>query len=182
MDRTINVPSGGVERTIAMLKLLALAEELLKLCDVAHQLDIPKSACHRILTSLIDNGWVWQSPESDCYALTMRMALVGQKQLARLQVSDLRQPILKALAGRTRELVRLTAVQKNEVGEAEEGLGAIAVAIRQGMVRRHHERCGAADTSHGRARGRDIAASGNGRERHGNRLVAERLFSAQMAA
>ncbi|MCZ7489094.1 IclR family transcriptional regulator [Rhizobium rhizogenes] len=80
---------------------------------VAHQLGIPKSACHRILTSLIENGWAWQSPESDCYALTMRMALVGQKQLARLQVSDLRQPILNVLAERTRELVRLTAVQNN---------------------------------------------------------------------
>ncbi|MCW0982274.1 IclR family transcriptional regulator [Agrobacterium sp. BT-220-3] len=113
MDRTINIPSGGVERTIAMLELLALAEEPLKLSDVAHQLDIPKSACHRILTSLIENGWAWQSPESDCYALTMRMALVGQKQLARLQVSDLRQPILNDLAERTRELVRLTAVQNN---------------------------------------------------------------------
>lgn len=43
----------------------------------------------------------------------MRMALVGQKQLARLQVSDLRQSILNALAERTRELVRLTAVRNN---------------------------------------------------------------------
>lgn len=35
MDRTINVPSGGVERTIAMLELLALAEEPLKLASPA---------------------------------------------------------------------------------------------------------------------------------------------------
>jgi IclR family acetate operon transcriptional repressor len=41
------------------------------------------------------------------------MALVGPKQLARLLASDLRQPILNAFAERTRELVRLTAVQNN---------------------------------------------------------------------
>lgn len=33
-------------------------------------------------------------------------------------------------------------------------------------------------TSQGRARGGDIAASGKGRKRHGDRLVVERLFSA----
>jgi IclR family acetate operon transcriptional repressor len=36
MDRTINVPSGGAKRTIAMLELLALGEEPLKLSDIAH--------------------------------------------------------------------------------------------------------------------------------------------------
>jgi DNA-binding IclR family transcriptional regulator len=115
MDKTSGSSSGGVDRTIAMLELLALAEEPLKLSDIAHRLDIPKSASHRILTSLLENGWARQSNESDCYALTIRMALIGQKQLDRLNVTDLKQPILNDLAERTRELVRLTAVQNNSL-------------------------------------------------------------------
>lgn len=115
MDKISGVSGGSVERTIAMLELLALAEEPLKLSDIAHRLAIPKSASHRILTSLMENGWVRQSNESDCYALTIRMALIGQKQLDRLEVTDLKQPILNDLAERTRELVRLTAVQNNSL-------------------------------------------------------------------
>ncbi|QRM53252.1 IclR family transcriptional regulator [Sinorhizobium sp. BG8] len=115
MDKMLSASGGSVERTIAMLELLALAEEPLKLSEIAHRLAIPKSASHRILTSLLENGWARQSNESDCYALTIRMALIGQKQLDRLEVTDLKQPILNDLAERTRELVRLTAVQNNSL-------------------------------------------------------------------
>ena len=115
MEKISTSSSGGVDRTIAMLELLALAEEPLKLSDIAHRLGIPKSACHRILASLMENGWATQSNESDCYAMTIRMALIGQKQLDRLEVKDLKQPILNDLAERTRELVRLTTVQNNSL-------------------------------------------------------------------
>ena len=104
-------PSGAVDRALATLELLAMAEEPIRLSDIAHKLAIPKSAAHRILTSLVENGWADQSAESECYSLTLHMALISQRQLARLDKSDLRQPILEELARRTKELVRLTAVR-----------------------------------------------------------------------
>lgn len=112
----IALPNGGnsIERVVGALEMLALAEQPLRLSDIAHQLAIPKSAVHRILTSLADRGWVEQS-QNETYALTLRMALLGQRLLSNLSVHDLRQPILDNLAARTRELVRLTAVQKDEL-------------------------------------------------------------------
>ncbi|MGN6769470.1 MAG: IclR family transcriptional regulator [Rhizobiaceae bacterium] len=106
---------GAVDRTIALLELMALAEEPFKLSDAAHRLGIPKSAAHRILTTLIDNDWARQNSESGCYSLTIRMALLGQRQLEHLKANDLRQPILDDLAGQTRELVRLTAARNHEL-------------------------------------------------------------------
>ena len=66
------------ERTVNVIEILALAEEPMRLSELAQRVGIPKSAVHRILTSLIDRGWVEQNPENDCYALTLRMALLGQ--------------------------------------------------------------------------------------------------------
>ena len=106
---------GAVDRTIALLELMALAEEPFKLSDAAHRLGIPKSAAHRILTTLIDNDWARQNSASGCYSLTIRMALLGQRQLEHLKANDLRQPILDDLAGQTRELVRLTAARNHEL-------------------------------------------------------------------
>jgi len=103
--------SGAVDRTLAIIEIMAMADQPLRLSDMAHHLDIPKSAAHRILGTLIDNGWARQHSETECYDLTLRMALLGQRQLRRLEAIDLKQPILDDLAQRTKELVRLTMVQ-----------------------------------------------------------------------
>jgi IclR family transcriptional regulator, acetate operon repressor len=103
------------ERTVNVIEVLALTEEPIRLSDLAQRVGIPKSGVHRILTSLMERGWVEQNQESDCYALTLRMALLGQRQLALLDVDNLRQPILDGLAAQTKELVRLTAVQNDKL-------------------------------------------------------------------
>jgi IclR family acetate operon transcriptional repressor len=103
------------ERTVNVIEILALADEPMRLSELAQRVGIPKSAVHRILTSLVERGWVEQNQENDCYALTLRMALLGQRQLAVLDINNLRQPILDRLAMRTKELVRLTAVQNDKL-------------------------------------------------------------------
>jgi len=44
--------SGAVDRALAMVEVMAMADQPLRLSDMAHQLDIPKSAAHRILGTL----------------------------------------------------------------------------------------------------------------------------------
>lgn len=72
--------------------MLAVSEAPLRLSEIAQQFGIPKSAVHRILTSLSDRSWVDQS-HNDSYALTLRMPLPGQRMLAMLGGTNLRQPI-----------------------------------------------------------------------------------------
>src|SRR5438445_12500126 len=108
-------PSNAIERVVGAIEMLALSDEPLRLSDIAQRLDIPKSAVHRILSSLADRGWV-ERGANESYALTLRMPLLGQRLLANMSVNDLRQPILERLANRTRELVRLTEVRKDELG------------------------------------------------------------------
>ncbi len=117
MDRHeigILAPGNAIERVIGTIEVLALAEAPLRLSDIAQRLGVPKSAVHRILTSLADRGWAEQT-HAESYALTLRMPLLGQRMLAQLSLSDLRQPILDRLAAHTRELVRLTEVRGDEL-------------------------------------------------------------------
>ncbi len=117
MSLTVPLPhSGGAsERTLAVIEILALAEEPMRLSDLAQQLGMPKSAAHRTLTALLDAGWVEQNQGNECYGLTLQLAILGQRFLANRSLSDLKQPILDDLANRTRELVRLTAVQNGSL-------------------------------------------------------------------
>jgi len=113
-DRTL--PSGNVvERTLAVLELLSGGGAPKRLSDIAQRLQIPKSAAHRILSELVEQDWVEQDTENECYGLTLRMALLGQRQLARLKHSNLRQPVLDRLAASIQELVRLTRVQNDRL-------------------------------------------------------------------
>lgn len=113
-DVEIVPPANAIERVIGAIEMLATSEEPLRLSDIAQHLGIPKSAVHRILTSLTERGWVEQS-HNDTYALTLRMPLLGQRMLSRLNLTNLRQPILDRLAERTRELVRLTELRNDEL-------------------------------------------------------------------
>lgn len=123
-----NGPANTIERIIGTIELLALAEVPLRLSDIAQRLDVPKSAMHRILASLAGRGWAEQT-HAETYVLTLRMPLLGQRMLARLSLSDLRQPILDRLAAQTRELVRLTEVR----GDALAWIGS-ARGGRAGLV------------------------------------------------
>ncbi len=107
-------PGNAIERVIGAIEMLGMADAPLRLSAIAQRLGIPKSAVHRILTSLGDRGWVEQS-HNDSYALTLRMPLLGQRMLALLDLTNLRQPVLERLAGRTRELVRLTELRRDEL-------------------------------------------------------------------
>ena len=78
---------------------------------LAKKIDIPKTSCQRILQQLIDEDWVEQDEITKFYRLTMRMPVLGQLFLTSLGVTDAMQALLSDLAGRTRELARLTIVE-----------------------------------------------------------------------
>src|SRR5471030_2384208 len=107
-------PANAIERVIGVIEMLAVSEAPLRLSEIAQQFGITKSAVHRILSSLSDRGWVDQG-NNDSYALTLRMPLLGQRMLAMLGGTNLRQPVLDRLAAETRELVRLTELRNDEL-------------------------------------------------------------------
>ncbi len=102
-------------RAFAIVDLLARAREGLALSAIGVELGLAKSAAHRLLTSLAEEGFVAQDPVSERYRLTLRLPVLGFRLLATLGLTDVVQPILDRLARTSGELVRLGLVDGDDL-------------------------------------------------------------------
>jgi len=102
--------SGVMERTLAILERLAKDVRGVSLAVLADELDIPRSAMHRLLLELSEQGYVRQARGRGDYMLTTKLVSLGLNYLKRSGVVDLCQPILDRLAESCGELVRLGVV------------------------------------------------------------------------
>lgn len=100
--------SGVLERSLAILEALSDAPDGLSLGALAQRLDQPPSGVHRLLADLVRLGYVRQERAHGDYQLTIRLASLGLGFLARTGITDVSQPVLDDLAGRSGELVRLS--------------------------------------------------------------------------
>jgi DNA-binding IclR family transcriptional regulator len=107
--------SGLMQRTLAILERLAEDVQGVPLATLAADLDLPRSAAHRLLAGLAESGYVRQSRERADYMLTTRIVSLGLKYLKGSGVVDLCQPILDRLAESSGELVRLGIVDVDHI-------------------------------------------------------------------
>jgi len=101
---------GVMERTLAILERLAADVGGVPIAVLADELGMPRSAAHRLLTELADNGYVRQSRRRGDYVLTTKLVSLGLNYLKNSGVVDLCQPVLDRLAESSGELVRLGVV------------------------------------------------------------------------
>ena len=111
----VEAPSGLLERTLGVLELLAANAYGLPLFEIADCLHIPRSATHRVLTSLIEQGYVKQEREQGAYQLTAKVASLAFTFLAGSGITDFAQPLIDRLARESGELVRLAMIDGREL-------------------------------------------------------------------
>lgn len=99
-----------IERAFSLIESLTSEPRGLPMQTLAEQLDIPKSATHRMLAELIRLGYVRQNPENSRYLLSTRLVAMGFRYLAN-SGADIVQPILDELARQSGELVRLGVIE-----------------------------------------------------------------------
>ncbi|MGH7040860.1 MAG: IclR family transcriptional regulator [Acetobacteraceae bacterium] len=115
---------GLLSRCIEVVELMAAGPASLRLSDIAQALDLPKSATHRLLQELRTLGWVEQEDEDGRYRLSLRFALLGSRGLHATGLPELARPLLRDLADKTRELVRLTLATGGELSWIGSAQGA----------------------------------------------------------
>jgi DNA-binding IclR family transcriptional regulator len=98
------------ERCLSIIELLADHAQSLPLGEIAERLSLPKSGAHRLLATLVDEGWAQQDADTSFYRLTMRLAILGQQFYVATGIPDICQPVLDRLAQESREFVRLAVV------------------------------------------------------------------------
>ncbi|SDG21855.1 transcriptional regulator, IclR family [Celeribacter baekdonensis] len=118
--------SGVMERTLSILEFLGKHPEGVQVSAIASELDMPASAAHRLLKELSQYGYVRQLRTQGDYALTIKLAGIGLAFLARTGVPDIAQPILDRLAADSRELVRLSVIDGEDLVWVGVAQGAVA--------------------------------------------------------
>ena len=98
-----------IERVFSVLESLTSEPRGLPMQTLAEQLDIPKSATHRMLAELIRLGYVRQNADTLRYHLSTKLVAMGFQFLAS-SGADIVQPVLDRLAQETGELVRLGVI------------------------------------------------------------------------
>jgi DNA-binding IclR family transcriptional regulator len=116
--------SRQIDRTLDVLELYASHPAGLALGEVAARLMLPKSATHRLLTQLVERGYMEQDPGSQQYRLTLRLLVIAFDYLSRTGLNDICQPELNQLAERTGELVRIAVVDNETLTWVAEAQGA----------------------------------------------------------
>jgi DNA-binding IclR family transcriptional regulator len=115
---------GPVERSLRVLETLASQPEGLALAALADELNLPRSACHRLLGELARCGYVRQVRPQGDYALTTKLAAIGLGYLGASGIVDIAQPVIDRLAEISGELVRLALVDGDSLTFVAKAQGA----------------------------------------------------------
>ncbi|WP_108660011.1 IclR family transcriptional regulator [Acuticoccus kandeliae] len=122
------------ERCLSIVQLLAEDAGAMSLRDIAEELDLPKSGVHRLLSTLVDIGWVEKDEATSLYRLTMRLAIVGQRFYLATGIPDVCQPVLDRLARESREFVRLAVVDGDHLVWVAHAQGASVGLVYQPSI------------------------------------------------
>jgi DNA-binding IclR family transcriptional regulator len=117
-------PAGVLERAFSILEVLAQQPAGMPLAELANELSLPNSACHRLLAEMIRCGYVRQVSQRGHYALTTKLPAIGLSFLGGSGVVDMAQPIIDRLADRCGELVRLALVDGDRLTFVAKAQGA----------------------------------------------------------
>jgi IclR family transcriptional regulator, acetate operon repressor len=105
----------ALDRGLALLERLCGQPEGMPLSALADELDIPRSACHRLLVHLHQRGYVRQVRNQGDYVLTAKLASLGLGFLSSAGIVDIAEPLLERLAQASGELVRLAIVDDDRL-------------------------------------------------------------------
>lgn len=116
--------AGILDRSLSILEYLATRPEGVQLVAASQELDIPRSACHRLLTELTRRGYVRQLREHGDYVLTTKLAAIGLSFLGASGIVDIAQPTIDRVAVLSGELVRLAIVDEDRLTFVAKAQGA----------------------------------------------------------
>jgi DNA-binding IclR family transcriptional regulator len=112
---TIQEMSTALLRGLAILEHLARYPQGLPITLIASELDLPLSACHRLLAELQARDYVRQARKQGDYVLTTKVVSLGLGFLSSGGIVEIAEPLLEKLARSSGELVRLSIVDEERL-------------------------------------------------------------------
>ena len=107
--------SVALDRGLSVLEHLTRHPQGLPITLIASELDIPLSACHRLLADLQRRDYVRPARKQGDYVLTTKVVSLGLGFLSSAGIVDIAEPLLERVAQASGELVRLSIVDEDRL-------------------------------------------------------------------
>ena len=134
-------------KALKVMETLALSEAPRGVSDLARELGYQKSNVHRILGTLVEQGYVIRFGEGAAYQLNYKMFEIGSRVVSRLRLSEVARPFLQRIVRATgesahimiyhnAEIIYLDKIENNAPirAAAEPGLRAPAYCVASGKA------------------------------------------------
>jgi IclR family transcriptional regulator, KDG regulon repressor len=103
-----------LDRALAILELLAAADECLGPTELAARLSLHKSTTHRLLAVLERHQFIRKNPDRR-YSLGLRLFQLGARPSARMKLRETAEPFLRQLSTETGESAHVCVLEGNEL-------------------------------------------------------------------
>jgi IclR family transcriptional regulator, acetate operon repressor len=123
------VKTTTIDRLFSILEILVDDPQGSRITDLANELGLNRAIPHRLLAELIDLGYVAQDPSTERYRATFKLGSLGLRQLETAGIPRWAQEELRALAGRSGELVRLAVATGDTLRFLAQSQGAASSLI-----------------------------------------------------
>ncbi|MFC7062420.1 IclR family transcriptional regulator [Halobacillus seohaensis] len=105
----------SVDRALHILDILKEYPKGLGVTELSYRLDVSKSTIHRLLSSLLQQGFVKQDIENERYVLGLKLIELGEVVSSHLDIRKIAAPYLNQLAELTGETVHLVMMDNLEI-------------------------------------------------------------------
>lgn len=105
----------SVSRALDIIMLISLKKGGLGVTEIANQMDINKSSVFRILSTLVQYGYVEQDKESGRYKLGYKFLEISSRLLESMDLREEARPFLKELENETNEVIHLVVFDEGDV-------------------------------------------------------------------
>lgn len=105
----------SVSRTLDIITLVSSIKGGMGVTDISKQIDINKSSVYRILSTLVNYGYIEQDSETKRYKLGYKFLEVSSKLLESIDLRAEARPYLQKLENETNEVIHLVVSDQDEV-------------------------------------------------------------------
>ena len=105
----------SVSRALDIITLISPKKPGLGVTEIANQIDINKSSVYRILSTLVQYGYIEQDTETGKYKLGYKFLEISSKLLESIDLRAEARPFLQELENETNEVIHLVVYDQGEV-------------------------------------------------------------------
>lgn len=131
----------SVSRALDIIKLISWKKDGLGVTEIANQMDINKSSVYRILSTLVQYGYVEQDKGTERYKLGYQFLEVSSRLLESLDIRTEAKPFLQELEKETNEVIHLVVYDQGEVVYIEKLDGNEALRMHSKVGKRAPMHC-----------------------------------------